>query len=77
MILKEAAVLLGLGLAIGTLLSLAGARTARTLLYGLRPSDPSALGIALAVLSAVALAASFLPARRAASLDPMLALREE
>jgi ABC-type antimicrobial peptide transport system permease subunit len=43
----------------------------------LQPHDPPTLLIAAALLGAVALAASFLPARRAASLEPMAALREE
>jgi predicted permease len=77
MILKEAAVLLAIGLAFGIVMSLAGGQAARTMLYGLRPGDPLVLAGAVAALSAVTLAASFLPARRAASLDPMNALRDE
>jgi predicted permease len=77
MILREAGALLGAGLAIGVVLSIAAAHAARSLLFGLRPGDPVTLAIAVAGLSAVAAAASLLPARRAAALDPMAALREE
>jgi putative ABC transport system permease protein len=77
LVLGEASVLLGLGLLIGTVLSLAGGRAAATLLFGLKPTDLLTYLIALASLSAVAALASFLPARRAAGLDPMAALRNE
>ena len=68
------AVLLAMGIAIGAALSLAAARTAASLLFGLKPHDPVTLLLAAAALAAIA---SFLPARRASRLDPMAALREE
>ncbi len=77
MVLREAGALFGAGLAIGAILAVAAAHTARSLLFGLRPTDPVTLAIAVACLAAVAAAASVLPARRAASLDPVAALREE
>jgi putative ABC transport system permease protein len=77
MILSEAALLLGIGLIAGTALALAAGRAAGSMLFGLQPHDPPTLLIGAALLGAVALAASFLPARRAASLEPMAALREE
>lgn len=77
LVLREASVLLGLGLLIGTVLSLAGSRAAATLLFGLKPTDLATYVLALASLSVVAAFASFLPARRAAGLDPMAALRNE
>ncbi len=77
LIVKEAGLLLGAGLAIGTLLALATARTASSLLYGLRPTDPASIASAIILLALVALAASFLPALRAARVEPMDALREE
>jgi putative ABC transport system permease protein len=77
MILREAALLLGAGLVAGAALSLAATTAARRLLFGLEPNDPSTLAIAVAGLAVVAIAASYLPARRAARLDPMVALREE
>ncbi|HKE24023.1 MAG TPA: ABC transporter permease [Bryobacteraceae bacterium] len=77
LVLREAAVLLGCGLAIGVGLALWLGRAARSLLFGLKPSDGATLAAAMLLLAAVALAASFVPARRASRLEPMQALREE
>jgi predicted permease len=77
LILRETTLLLFAGLAAGALLAVAAAQTARAMLFGLEPSDPLTLISALALLTAVALAASYLPARRAARLEPTVALREE
>jgi predicted permease len=72
----------GLGLvAAGAALGLAGAllstRVMRSLLFGLTPTDPATYAGIIAVLSAAALAASWIPARRAARVDPNTALRAE
>jgi putative ABC transport system permease protein len=77
MILRKAATLLMMGLALGAALSLAAASAASSLLFGLKPRDPATLAIAAAVLAAVALGASYLPARRAAGLDPIASLKNE
>jgi predicted permease len=77
MILREATSLLGIGLAVGVLLSLLAGAAAKALLFGLKPGDPMTLVVAAAGLTVVAVAASFFPARRAANLNPMMALREE
>jgi putative ABC transport system permease protein len=77
MILREAGILLGMGLIAGTALSVLVAKTASSLLFGLEPGDPLTLAAAIAALAAVTLAASFLPAQRASRLDPMVALRDE
>ncbi len=77
MVLREAAMLLGVGLAIGTALAMALGRTASAMLFNLKPYDPATLGMAIAAMAAVAILASYLPARRAARLDPMTALRDE
>jgi putative ABC transport system permease protein len=77
LVLKEAAVLLAVGLAVGIGLSLWAARAATAMLYGLKPYDPVTLVGAAALLAGVALVASYAPARRASRLDPMDALREE
>ena len=49
----------------------------RTLLFGVGPSDPASFGVAIAVLGAAAFLACYGPARRAARIDPMTALRAE
>jgi predicted permease len=76
-ILRQALVLLSLGVAIGAVLALAATRGASSLLFGLRPDDPLAFFGASALLIAVAMLASFLPARRASRVNPMEALRCE
>jgi predicted permease len=76
-VMREAAVLVAMGLVVGSALALAASRTATSLLFGLTPYDPATLALAIAALAAVAAAASFLPAHRAARLDPMAALRDE
>jgi len=65
------------GLAIGTLLGAALARTLSRLLYGISPLDPVAFGAACVLMLGVSLVASGGPARRAARVDPLIALRSE
>ncbi len=77
MVLGEAVVLLGAGIVIGILLAIAAGRAAATLLFGLKPHDPAVLAIGCVTLAAIAVCASLLPARRAARLEPTVALREE
>jgi predicted permease len=77
LIMREAAVLLAIGLGIGTVLALVAGTTARALLFGMTPSDPFTLTLAILGLAAIALLASFLPAQRASNLNPTQALREE
>lgn len=77
MILGESSLMLAVGLAIGIGLALALGTTAGALLFNLKPHDPATLALSAAVLAAVAILASYLPARRAARLDPMAALRDE
>ena len=75
MVLRQAAVLAGAGLAAGLAASFALTRFLSTLLFEVRTTDLATLATIAALLAAVALAASYLPARRAASVDPMVALR--
>jgi ABC-type antimicrobial peptide transport system permease subunit len=77
MIVREAGMLVSLGLVAGLLLARAGGRAAGTLLFGLTPNDPLTLGAAVVGLAAVALVASYLPARAASRIEPTAALRVE
>jgi predicted permease len=77
MILRETAWFTAIGLALGTGLAIAGTRAATVLIYGISPSDPGLIGGAALGLIAMATIASYLPARRAAAIDPVAALRQE
>ena len=77
MILRESLSVAAVGLAVGVPASLAVARTLRSMLYGLSAGDPVTLMVALVSIAAVTLTAAIVPARRAASTDPMRALRME
>ena len=77
MILKEGAWLAGAGLAAGLAGALLLTRLLGSLLIDVRPSDPLILATVAFVLGGSALAASWLPARRAARIDPAEALRIE
>jgi predicted permease len=77
LVMKEAAVLVAVGLGIGLAGSLALARFAASLLFGLQARDPLTFFAAALLLAAVAALGSFLPARRASRVDPMTALRYE
>jgi putative ABC transport system permease protein len=77
LVLREAGSLLLAGLAIGAVLAFLASKAATALLFGLKPGDPLTLAAAVVGLSAVAAVASFLPARRAAALNPVEALRED
>ncbi len=76
LVLGRIGLLLFAGIAAGGLASLWLARFVKTLLYGLQPDDPWTLAGAALVLALVGLAAAFLPARRAAAIDPAQVLRE-
>jgi len=77
LIMREAAMLLAIGLAVGTVLALAGAKAATSLLFGLKAHDPGTFIFSVSLLAIVSLAASALPAYRAARVDPLDALRNE
>jgi len=77
LVLRDVALLTGIGLVIGVGVSMATGRFVATMLYGLKPDDPTTLGIAVATLIGVAIVAGYIPARRAARIDPMECLRSE
>jgi predicted permease len=77
LVLGEAILLVGVGLAAGLVIALWAGRAAAALLFGLAPRDPVSLIAAMVLLTLIALAASYGPARRAAAIEPMAALREE
>lgn len=77
MILRQSLVLVGLGLALGIPAAAAAARFVDSLLFGLSPCDPRALAAAALLMIAVGMAAAYVPARRAARIDPLTALRTE
>jgi predicted permease len=77
MILRESLLVSAAGILVGVPLAIAGALIMRSMLFGLGPRDSLSLGVASFGVTLVALAASFIPARRAARLDPSTALRYE
>ena len=77
MILRESLLLVAAGAALGLLAAYFSTRLIASFLFQLKPNDPVALGSAVAALVMVACVAAFLPARRAARVDPMIALRYE
>ncbi len=77
LVLTEAVLLVATGVVIGAAAAIAAARTAASMLYGLKPGDPFVIAGGALMLSAVGLAASLIPSMRASRLEPMTALREE
>jgi ABC-type antimicrobial peptide transport system permease subunit len=76
MVLARVAILVALGILVGSGVSLWASRFVTTLLYGLQPRDPLALALAALVLAAVGALAGWIPASRAARIDPARVLRE-
>jgi ABC-type antimicrobial peptide transport system permease subunit len=76
-VLGEGLVLAGLGSALGLATAVVAGRLVRGLLYGVGALDPVAFGVVPLLLVGVAGAAAYLPARRAAAVDPMRTLRAE
>jgi predicted permease len=77
MVLRQTLLLIGIGIAIGVPLALAATRLIVSQLYGLKPSDPSTIVGAVLIMAGVGLLAGYVPAQRAAKVDPMVALRHE
>jgi predicted permease len=77
LVFREVVVLAGVGIAIGLIGALAATRLLTTLLFGIEPTDPTSFVAASLVMLLVAAAAAYVPARRAAGLDPSVALRAD
>ncbi|HEV2470087.1 MAG TPA: ABC transporter permease [Candidatus Sulfotelmatobacter sp.] len=77
MVLREVCVLAGVGLAISVPIALATSKFVQSFLFGMQHNDPLALGAAMTILVGAAVIAGCVPARRAASIDPVTALRHE
>ena len=77
MVLREASWMVAIGVAAGAGGALALGRLIASMLYGVKASDPVTLTASALLLLSVALAAGWIPARRAAGVDPMKALRHE
>ena len=77
LVLTRVAILTTIGVVLGLGIGLAVARVSETLFYGVAPNDPATFVLVAALLVIVALAASYVPARRAMKVDPIVALRYE
>jgi ABC-type antimicrobial peptide transport system permease subunit len=77
LIVRQVVVVTAIGLALGVPLAIAAARAAASLLYGVKPIDPASFAVATVLMTIVAGLAAYLPARRAARLEPLAALRAD
>jgi putative ABC transport system permease protein len=77
MVLRQALMVAGAGTVVGLVGAIAGSRLLTSMLFGVTPSDPVTLGGMAAVLLATAAGSAYLPARRATTIDPALALRSD
>ncbi len=77
MVLRHAALLVAVGVVAGIGLALVAGRALSSMLFELSPADPATLAVVSILLGAIALLASYLPARRATRIDPVVALRAE
>ena len=76
-IVRETMTLVGGGILAGVAAAWAATRLLSSTLFGLTAMDPQTVAAAIAVMAGVALAAGYVPARRAAAVDPVIALRQE
>jgi len=76
MFLRRGIVLAGVGVVVGLVVSASSASVMASLLYGVRPHDPAVFLIVPLLLFGIAVLSSYLPARRATKVDPLIALRE-
>ena len=77
LVLRQSLGMIFIGVAVGTLAALAAGRVLQRMVEGMQPTSAAAFAVTIPVLVAAALLASFLPARRASRVDPLVALRYE
>lgn len=77
MVLRESLILLGIGVGLGLPLTIAAGKEIQNQLFGLSAVDPATFAIAIVVVAGMTLLATWLPARRASRVDPLVALRYE
>ena len=77
MVVREIMKLVGVGMLVGLAAALAATRLVSSALFGVKPTDPATIAIAVGVMLVVAFLAGYAPARRAAGVEPMVALRHE
>jgi ABC-type antimicrobial peptide transport system permease subunit len=77
LVLRQGSKVLGAGLGVGLILALVTGRLVKSFLYEVQPVDVSTYVAVILALSIIGLTASLLPARKAASIEPMQALRED
>jgi ABC-type antimicrobial peptide transport system permease subunit len=77
MILRESLGLLGIGFLLGVPVAIVVTRFVSSMLFGLKHSDPATIAVSLAILTATTVIAAYLPARQAAKVDPLEALRSD
>jgi ABC-type antimicrobial peptide transport system permease subunit len=77
MVLRQGSVLVGTGIAAGVVLAIATGRLVKGFLYGVKPVDAWTYAGVIVLLALVGMLASLIPARRAAAVEPIQALREE
>ena len=77
MVLRQSLIVIGVGMAVGLAAALAGTRAIANLIVGIRPTDPATFISVVVLLSAIALVACWIPARRATRVSPLTALRYE
>ena len=77
MIMRESLIVAAIGVAVGLPLAFAGARWLKSMLFGLSPTDPLTFLLALLGIAVLAVFSALMPARKASSVDPMVALRYE
>lgn len=77
MVLRDAVILIAAGIVLGLPLAMMGARWIRGFLFGIPAADPVAIGSSVVLIGSLALLAGYLPARRAAKIDPLSAIRYE